>query len=52
MRVLFVVFVLSLAALILTLAALRWHIRKHDALPGEPLTFTGAQQEDSITQND
>lgn len=52
MRVLFVVFVLSLAALIGTLVALRRHIRKHDTQPGDPLTLTGAQQEDSITQND
>jgi hypothetical protein len=52
MRVLFVVFVLSLAALILTLLALRRHIRKHDAQPADPLTLTGVQQEDSIAQND
>jgi hypothetical protein len=48
MRVLFAVFVLSLASLIWTLIALRRHIRNHDAQPGEPLHLTGAQQEDSL----
>jgi len=52
MRVLFAVFVLSLAALIWTLLALRRHIRNHDAQPGEPLPLTGAPHEDSLNQND
>ena len=51
MRVLFAVFVISLAALIFTLMALRRHIRNHEAQPGEPLPLTGAPQEDSL-QND
>jgi hypothetical protein len=57
MRVLFVVFVLSLAALIFTLMALRRHIRNHDARnhdsrSGEHLPLTGTPQEDSLKQND
>jgi hypothetical protein len=52
MRVLFVVFVLSLAALVWTLVALRQHIRKNDAQPGEPLHLPGMPQEDSLEQND
>lgn len=52
MRVLFVVFVLSLAALIFTLMALRRHIRNHDSKPGEPLPLTRAPHEDSLKQND
>lgn len=51
MRVLFAVFVLCLAALILTLVALRWHVRKHDVPSGEPLPLTG-MHEDSVNQND
>jgi hypothetical protein len=43
----FAVFVLSLASLILTLVALRRHIREHDAQPGKPLHLSGAQ-EDSL----
>ncbi|HEX5234661.1 MAG TPA: hypothetical protein VFW25_04945 [Silvibacterium sp.] len=35
MRVMFAVFVLSLAALFVTLLALRHRIRKHHAHPGE-----------------
>lgn len=52
MRVLFAVFVLSLAALIITLIALRRHIRNHDAQPGKPLPLTGTPHEDSLHQND
>lgn len=51
MRVLFAVFVVSLAALIFTLIALRRHIRNHDAQPGKPLPLTGTPQEDTL-QND
>lgn len=47
MRVLFTVFVLCLAALILTLMALRRHVRKHNAESSEPLP-----REDSLKQND
>ena len=47
MRVLFVVFVLSLAALIWTLVALTRHIRKHDSQSGNP-QLAGTQQEDSL----
>lgn len=47
MRVLFAVFVVCLVALILTLMALRRHVRKHNAESGEPLP-----QEDSLKQND
>ncbi len=52
MRVLFAVFVLSLAALIWTLMALRRHIRNHDAQPGESLPLAGPPHEDSLKQND
>jgi hypothetical protein len=52
MRILFVVFVLSLAALIWTLMAFRRHIRNHDTRPGEPLHLIGTKQEDSVQQND
>ena len=52
MRVLFVVFVVSIAALIWTLIAFRRHIRGHDTRPGEPLHITGTQHEDSLQQND
>lgn len=48
MRVLFAVFVLSLAALIWTLLALRRHIRDHDAQSSKPLNLTGVQSEDSL----
>lgn len=47
MRVLFVVFVLSLAALIWTLVALTRHVRKHDSRSGNP-QLAGTQQEDSL----
>lgn len=52
MRVLFVVFVLSLVALIFTLMALRRHIRNHQTQPGEALPSTGAPHEDPLKQND
>lgn len=52
MRVLFVVFVLSLIALIWTLMAVRRHIRNHGARPGEPLHLAGTRQEDSLKQNE
>ena len=48
MRVLFVVFVLSLAALICTLLALSRHIRKHNAQSRNPLPLAGTQNEDSL----
>jgi hypothetical protein len=51
MRVLLVVFVLSLAALIWTLLALTRHIRKHDAQPVNP-QLAGTQHEDSLKQSD
>jgi hypothetical protein len=52
MRVLFVVFVLSLAALIWTLMALRRHIRDHEAQLGESLHLAETPNEDSLQQND
>ena len=52
MRVLFAVFVISLAALVFTLMALRRHIRNHDAQSGEPLPLAGTPHEDSLQQND
>lgn len=52
MRVLFAVFVLSLAALIWSLMALRRHIRNHETKSGEPLHVAGVPQEDSLNQND
>jgi hypothetical protein len=52
MRVLFLVFVLSLAALIWTLMALRRYIRNHGTQPGKILHLTGTQHEDSLKQND
>ncbi|HEV2464603.1 MAG TPA: hypothetical protein VGT04_12440 [Acidobacteriaceae bacterium] len=47
MRVLFAVFVVCLVALILTLMALRRHVRKHNADSSEP-----PPQEDSLKQNE
>ena len=47
MRVLFVVFVLSLAVLIWTLVALTRHIRKHNADSANP-QLAGTQHEDSL----
>ena len=52
MRVLFMVFLLSLIALICTLIALRWHVRDHGAEPGEPLHLAGTLNEDSLKQNE
>lgn len=52
MRVLFLVFVLCLAALITSLMALRRHIRRHDAQPADPVHLPGTPQEDSLNQND
>lgn len=51
MRVLFAVFVLCIAALVFTLIALRRHIRKHHAQPGDSLPLTGASREESPNQN-
>src|SRR5690348_8439838 len=51
MRVLFVVFVLCIAALVFTLMAFRRHIRKHDPQPGDSLPLTGSAREDSLNQN-
>lgn len=48
----FAVFVLSLAALLCTLLALRRHIRNHHARPGEPAPLSDAHHEDAPTHND
>lgn len=52
MRVLFAVFLLSLVALIVTLLALRRHIRNHGSRCGDSLQVAGAPHEDSVNQND
>jgi hypothetical protein len=45
MRVLFVVFVLSLAALVWTILALRRHIRDHDTRGSEPLRLNSGNDD-------
>jgi len=52
MRVLFAVFLLSLVALIVTLLALRRHIRNHGSQPADSFQLAGAPHEDSLNQND
>ena len=52
MRVLFAVFLLSLVALIVTLVALRRHIRNHGSQPGDSLKLAVAPHEDSLNQNE
>ena len=51
MRVMFAVFVLSLAALLFTLLALRRHIRNHHARPGEH-TRTPDVPQDSLQHHE
>jgi hypothetical protein len=48
MRVLFVVFVLSLVALVWTIVALRRYIRNHDAHGSEPLSLEGSKNDDPL----
>lgn len=45
MRVMFAVFILSLAALLFTLLALRRYIRKHHAHPGDHALSPDGQQD-------
>lgn len=48
MRVLFVVFVLSMAALVWTIVSLRRYIRNHDTRPGNPLRLSGSNSDESL----
>jgi hypothetical protein len=48
MRVLYVVFVVSLVALVWTVFAVKRHIRDHDAEPAEPLHLTGGKNDDPL----
>ena len=48
MRVLFVVFVLSLAALVWTIIALRRHIRDHDKQGSKPLRLDSGKKDDPL----
>jgi hypothetical protein len=48
MRVLYVVFVVSLLVLVFTIVALRRHIRKHDAEAGGPPRPPSGTNEDPL----
>jgi hypothetical protein len=48
MRVLYVVFVLSMVALVWTVISVRRHIRDHDSHPADPLKLKGSKTEDPL----
>jgi hypothetical protein len=48
MRFLYAVFVLSMAALVWTVIALRRHIRNHDSHTADPNELKGSQTEDPL----
>jgi hypothetical protein len=48
MRVLYVVFVLSMAALVWTAISLRRHIRRHDSQPADLLQVKGSKTDDPL----
>jgi len=48
MRVLYVVFVLSMVALVWTAISVRRHIRNHDSEPADLLKLKGSQAEDPL----
>ena len=48
MRVLYAVFVLSMAALVWIIVALTRYIRNHDARPGNPLRLSGSSADESV----
>jgi|HubBroStandDraft_1064217.scaffolds.fasta_scaffold1701796_2 hypothetical protein len=48
MRVLYAVFVLSMAAIVWTVLAVRRHIRNHDSHPADPLSIKGSKTEDPL----
>lgn len=52
MRLLYAAFVLSMAALLWTVISIRRHIRKHDALPADPVMSKGSPNEDPLKDID
>ncbi|MBB6146620.1 hypothetical protein HNQ77_004599 [Silvibacterium bohemicum] len=46
MRVLYVVFVLSVGALVWAVISVRRHIRNHDLQPADPLKLKGSKTEE------
>ena len=48
MGVLYVVFVLSMVALVWTVISVRRHIRNHDSQPADPLKLRGSKTEDPL----
>lgn len=52
MRVLYAVFVLSMAALVWIIVALTRYIRNHDARPGNPLRLSSNSGDESLKNTD
>lgn len=52
MRVLYAVFVLSMAVLVWTVISFRRHIRNHDSHPADPLKLQGSKTEDPLKNAD
>jgi hypothetical protein len=52
MRLLYAVFVLSMAVLVWTVISFRRHIRNHDTQPSDPLKLQGSKTEDPLRNAD
>jgi hypothetical protein len=52
MRLLYVVFVLSMAALVWTAISVRRYIRNHDAHPADPLKLPGSKADEAHKQHE
>jgi hypothetical protein len=52
MRLLYAVFVLSMAALVWTVISVRRHIRNHDSNLADPPQLTGSKNEDPLKNVD